>query len=357
MLLTHLSADFQADRLTIGNQLEWRRHVAIKIFDVMDTAYQLIVRLKKKRYHIVQVNPSFKPYPLLRDSFYLWLINRLGYGSRTVVFFHGWDGDFAERIIHHPFYKRIFTGVYQSVGLIFVLYPRCKEQLVQMGIEPQKIKVTTTMYKRIDGLKKERGEKVNLFFLSVFLKGKGVWIAARVAKLLVENGYHHFRFTFAGDGPLLPRLKAFVAENHLSEYVETPGYVRDTEKEELLRKSDILLFPTQLPEGCPVVVIEAMGAGQAVVSTPKGAIPDLIKDGENGFICDSQDPAVFYEAVKKLLDNRELLHRMQEANRKKAEENYEVKDYTRRMEEVYLCPLIRQTMQISTSSIQRKFTK
>jgi len=340
MLLNHLSSDFQPDLLTVGNRLYqglWRNFI-IKIFELIHAAYKLITQLKSGSYDIVHVNPSFKAYPLLRDSVYLLMIRRLGYGNRTVVFFHGWDGNFAERIIQSPFYKRIFGKLYKEVGVIFVLYHRCKEQLVNMGIEPQKIFVTTTMYERIDGIERfGRGEdeKVNILFMSLFYKGKGVLITAKVAQLLVENGYHNFRLTCAGDGPLLTELKQFITQNGLKEYVETPGYVRGSQKEEILRKGDIFLFPTQLPEGCPVAIIEAMGAGQAVVSTPKGAIPDLIKDGENGFICDSQDPHVFYEAVKKLLDNRELLNKMQKANQKKAEENYEVKDYTRRIETVY----------------------
>ena len=349
MLLNHLSADFQTDLLTIGNRLyqgTWQNFIT-KIFDLAHAGYRLITGLKNGHYDIVHINPSFKVYPLLRDSLYLLIINRLGYGNRTVVFFHGWDGNLAERIASHAFYKKIFGKLYKEVGAIFVLYNRCKEQLVNIGIAPEKIKVTTMMYERIDGLDEgsiqQVNGKVNILFMSLLIKGKGVFVAAEVAKLLVENGYHNTRLILAGDGPLLPELKQFITKNNLAGYVEIPGYVSGREKAEILSKGDIFLFPTQLPEGCPTVIIEAMGAGQAIVSTLKGAIPSLIKEEENGFICDSQDPAVFYEAVKKLLDNRELLNKMQKTNQKKAEKNYEVKGYVRRMEEVYLSLIGRTT--------------
>lgn len=339
MLIQNLGADFHTDLLLVGNQPG--KNFFIKLSDLIRTVYRLITRLQKGHYDVVHVNIPFKLNSLLRDSLHLWMVNRLGYADRTVVFFHGWDGDLAEKLARNPLYRWGFARLYKRVGVIFVLYSRCKDQLINIGIEPQKIKVTTAMYKKIPShgtegdLGRKTDEKVNILFMSRFVEGKGVFIAAKVAQLLIESGHRHFRLTLAGDGPLLSELRQFIAKMDMVEYVETPGYVSGRQKEEILERSGIFLFPTQLPEGCPVVILEAMGAGQAVVSTPRGAIPDIIVDGENGLICDSQAPDVFYEAVKKLLDDRELLNKMQKANRKKAEENYEVKDYSRRMEEVY----------------------
>lgn len=337
MLMNHLCSDFYAELLEVANQPG--KNLIVKFLDVIHTVYRLIKQLKIESYDIIHINPSFKIKSLLRDSFYLWIINTLGYRNRTVVFFHGWDENLAEKIIRRPFYKRKFSNLYREVVVIFVLYKRCKKQLVNMGIEPQKIKVTTTMYERIDGIEKkwnhQTNEKMNLLFMATFIEGKGVLTAVKVAKLLSENGYDNFHLTLAGEGPLLLPLKQFIEENELSQYVDIPGYVKDRQKEEILKKNDIFLFPTQLPEGCPTVIIEAMGAGMAVVSTAKGAIPALVKPRENGFICDGQDADAFYKAVKELLDNRELLNQMQKANRKKAEENYEAKDCTSRVEKIY----------------------
>ena len=348
MLLTHLGSDFEAELLTIGNRLyqgAWRNFFR-KIFDLAHAGCRLVTKLRNNDYDIIHINPSFKLYPLLRESLYLFVINGLGYGSQTVVFFHGWDGNLAGMIGRHPFYGGILRSVYSQVGVIFVLYSQCKEQLVSLGLSPEKIRITTTMYKKIwrdgDQLKTYRQpgttmteEKIRILLMSLFIEGKGIFIAAEVAQSLIKNGYHNFQLILAGDGPLLPEVRNLITENGISEYVSTPGYVRGTEKEEILGNSHIFLFPTQLQEGCPIVIMEAMGAGLAIVSTPRGAIPSLIKEGKNGFICDGHNPNVFYEAVRKLLDNRELLNRMRETNRKEAEENYEVEEYTRRMERVY----------------------
>ena len=127
-----------------------------------------------------------------------------------------------------------------------------------------------------------------------------------------------------------------MGKNGLAPYTSIPGYVKGKEKEKLLKESHIFLFPPEGHEGCPVSIMEAMGAGQAVVSTPRGAIPAVVDEGESGFIRDSEDPYVFYEVVKKLLDDLELLSRMQKAAQKKAEQNYEASVVTRQLENIYL---------------------
>lgn len=347
MLLDNLSSDFHADYLEVGNR-PGNHSFMRRFFYLIDSAHRLITKLRNCHYDVVHVNPSFSVYSLLRDSLYLSIISRFGHIDRTIVFFHGWDIGLAERMMSKSVWRSIFVEIYKGVGLIFVLHKRCEEQLLSMGINHQKIKVTTTMYVPSIGEGRRHSmenadERVIILFMSRMVEGKGAGIVAKVAKLLLENGYRDFHLIFAGVGPLLPELRKFTAENGLSEYVDIFGYVSGMKKQEILRKGDIFILPTWLHEGCPLAILEAMGAGQAVVSTPRGAIPDIVKDGENGFICDSKNPRVFYEAVRRLLDNRELLHNMQKVNKRKAEENYEAGTYMRSMEEVYLSVINRTT--------------
>lgn len=338
ILLENLSSDFRTDYLLVGN-----RHgnsFIKKLFNLAHTAYKLITKLRNSNYDIIHINPSFKIHSLLRDSFYLLIIKKLGYGKRTVVFFHGWDDSLAKRVIRSSFYKSVFRKIYKEVGIIFVLCNQHKEHLANIGIELKKIKVTTTMYQRVGEIKeyssKKTNEKVNILFMSRFVKDKGVYIAAEVGRILVANDIKNFQFIFAGDGPEYKNLKNYISRYGLKDYIAIPGFITGEKKQEILNNSDIFLFPTYYGEGCPLVILEAMGAGLVVVSTPVAAIPDIVKHDENGFIVNSTDPIVFYEAVKRLLDDRELLNRMQKVNKKKAEENYDAVTYTERMEKVYL---------------------
>lgn len=337
MFLANLTADFCADYLVVGNRPANRSFLKRFLY-LTDSAIRLVRSLKKNHYDIIHINPSFGIYCLFRESLYLLIINGLGYGSRTILFFHGWDVDLAEKVINNSLLSSVLARIYNRVGVIFVLHKQCRHHLINMGINPRKIRVTKTMYERISGGEypgKEPHEKVIILFMSRIVKEKGAAIAVEAARLLVENGYVHFHLMFAGDGPFLPELTKLVAETGLHGYIDILGYASGAAKEEVLRKSDIFILPTCLPEGCPVVIMEAMGAGHAIVSTNRGAIPEVIEDGKNGFICDSKKPYLFYEALKALLDDRELLERIQKANKEKAEQNYEVSVYMRKMEKIY----------------------
>jgi len=137
--------------------------------------------------------------------------------------------------------------------------------------------------------------------MSRLVESKGVYIAAEVARLLVAAGLTHFKLIVAGNGPEYKGVRDYISRYGLEDYIETPGYVTGINKQEILRGSNIFLFPTYYGEGCPIVVLEAMGAGLAVVSTPVAGIPDIVEHGKNGFLIDSRNPQDFYKAVKTLI--------------------------------------------------------
>jgi glycosyltransferase involved in cell wall biosynthesis len=111
--------------------------------------------------------------------------------------------------------------------------------------------------------------------------------------------------------------------------------VRDAEKQKILEEGDIFLFPTYCQEGCPIVLLESMGAGMAVVSTRMGAIPDIVEHNKNGFLVESQDPGDFCTKVKELLENPGLLRRFQQQNKEEAEEKYRASAVTQKIESLY----------------------
>jgi len=59
-------------------------------------------------------------------------------------------------------------------------------------------------------------------------------------------------------------------------------------------------------EGLPNVMLEGMACGTPVLATPVGAIPDVIKDGETGFIMEDNSPACIAENIERALNNPDL---------------------------------------------------
>ena len=340
MLVNHLDRDFAVTRFAVGSRSE-RESVWSKSATLIGNTLRLLALLGARKFDLVQLNPSLVKYSLLRESVHLLVLSAFRLADRTVVFFHGWDPLLAKRIRHNPIWRAAFVKIYSQAALVFVLYKTCRDQLIQLGLDPEKIKITTTMYEGAEE-PEAQGEKeyasngkVQILFMSRLLSEKGVFASAEVGRLLAESGRRDFRVVLAGDGKESRKLKNYIFENGLQEYISTPGFVSGSTKQKLLAESDIFLFPTIYNEGCPVVVLEAMGAGQAIVSTPVGAITDVVKNYENGFLISSRDPRDFYEAVDRLIENRKLLRRIQKLNKIKAQENFEAAVVTRKLESFY----------------------
>ena len=337
MLVNHLNPGFQVRQLNVGN-FPGNNNILKRTCAPVQTIFKLFGNLLKSGLDVIHINPSFKILSLIRDSFYLIIIKSFRLGKKTLVFFHGWDDHLSEKLINNFLYRTIFRFIYGNVRFIFVLSKANKKQLEKLGIEPKNILVTTTMYEQMDTkikYSREGNGRVYILFMSRFLREKGIFIAADVGRLLLENGYKNFKLIFAGDGPENENIKRYISKYKLRDYSETPGFVTGDEKQMILDRSDIFLFPTYYGEGCPVVVLEAMGRGLAIVSTPIGAIPELVKNNENGFIIRDLEPISFYEAVKRLVDDQELLRTFQENNRKKAQEKYEAKIVAKKIEAIY----------------------
>ncbi|MCB0322104.1 MAG: glycosyltransferase family 4 protein [Bdellovibrionales bacterium] len=79
---------------------------------------------------------------------------------------------------------------------------------------------------------------------------------------------------------------------HLSEQIQYLGEVDHREKEELLRSARALLFPIDWPEPFGLVMTEAFACGTPVVAWRCGSVPEVVKDGVDGFIVDSIEEAV-----------------------------------------------------------------
>src|SRR6185437_8672908 len=64
---------------------------------------------------------------------------------------------------------------------------------------------------------------------------------------------------------------------------------------------DVFCLPSR-NEGCPNVILEALASGKPVVATRVGGIPELLTDGDNGYLVPAEDPAALAGALAKALE-------------------------------------------------------
>jgi glycosyltransferase involved in cell wall biosynthesis/O-antigen/teichoic acid export membrane protein len=117
-----------------------------------------------------------------------------------------------------------------------------------------------------------------------------------------------WRAVIAGDGHVAAARRS-VKRFGLCGRVRLTGWVGAAEIERLLATSDILVLPS-FEETLPMAVIEAFGAGLAVIATPVGAVPDILKPGETGMTVAPGDVAGLTEAIDVLIEDPVLRDRL-----------------------------------------------
>lgn len=123
--------------------------------------------------------------------------------------------------------------------------------------------------------KRKRGD---ILFLGAFIHRKGIYDLLNACAALTTP--YHLHLCGAGENE---KVKALVNKLNISEKVTFHGWVDASQKVKLLSSCSVMILPTY-NEGLPMTLIESMGCHIPVITTPVGAIPEVIKDGENGYL-------------------------------------------------------------------------
>ena len=103
----------------------------------------------------------------------------------------------------------------------------------------------------------------------------------------------------------------------------------------LLKISDLCVLPSQAREGLGIALIEAMAAGLPVVGTDVGGIPEVIRNGENGFLVPPGSAEPLAQAIGKLVGDQELRIAMGCRGRQIYEERFTLSTMMTQIEALY----------------------
>lgn len=104
-----------------------------------------------------------------------------------------------------------------------------------------------------------------------------------------------------GDGDLKNNVKNYLSNNSLENNVKLVGWSSNEDLPKYLNLLKLLVIPSYT-EGLPNVMLEAMACGTPVLATKVGAIPDIIKDEETGFLMENNSPECIAENIIRALE-------------------------------------------------------
>lgn len=119
-----------------------------------------------------------------------------------------------------------------------------------------------------------------------------------------------FRAYIAGQGEDLPTLKAYAAAKRL-DWLTFAGFIRDVDS--FISSIDIGVLctdPQFHAEGISNALLEIMAQGKPVVATHGGGTPEVVTDGDNGFLVPPQDPTSLADGIEKLIADVSLRKRL-----------------------------------------------
>ncbi|MCU1761137.1 glycosyltransferase [Pseudomonas sp. 14P_8.1_Bac3] len=152
---------------------------------------------------------------------------------------------------------------------------------------------------------------------------KGQLFLLEAARILAAKGVA-FEIVLAGDGELRAPIEALIAQHGLQAHVRITGWISSEQVRAEILAARALVLPS-FAEGLPVVIMEAMALRRPVLTTYVAGIPELVREGENGWLF----PAGAVEELAAALEDClaqpvEVLQRMGEAAHRRVLERHDI---------------------------------
>jgi glycosyltransferase involved in cell wall biosynthesis len=259
-------------------------------------------------------------------------------------------GDARPPIVVHTFHGHVLRGYFdplrtagfrllerwlatKSTALVAVS-PQVRDDLVSLGVAPRErfvvVRVGIELEQRVAAERDGRGESRRVLGIGPDRFAVG-WIGRMTGVKRTDDVLRAFRrlrdrgvdacLCMIGDGPDRPAVERRAHELGLMRDTFFLGYQEEVAP--FYAAFDAMILPS-INEGTPVSAIEALAAGRPVVATRVGGVPDVIREGEDGFLVEPGDVDALAERLARLAADPELRERLGTAGRARVIPRYSV---------------------------------
>jgi len=170
--------------------------------------------------------------------------------------------------------------------------------------------------------------------VSWIIPEKGIHDLLQAAGLVLSQNCD-VQFVIVGDGPYRSECQKLAAELGISEHVTWTGIVQDPLSEGVYAAADVVCQMSRWEEVFGQVITEAMASRKPVIGTRVGGIPELINDGETGFLVERGDIPSMAEKILHLLNDPGQRTRMGNKGREGVEAKFDHRRNVSKLIELY----------------------
>ena len=206
------------------------------------------------------------------------------------------------------------------------------------GLDLARFGAFTGHHSHVDG--SQASEPAFLLSVGRAVEKKGYDVLLRALALLPTD--LHWRFTHIGGGDGLAKLKALAETLGITDRITWKGAMAQEDVLAHYRQADLFALACRVAadgdrDGLPNVLVEASSQRLACLSTNISGVPELLTDGENGFVVPPEDPKALAAAMERAIRDPALRHRLGDAAEKRVREHFDhhssIRQLTRLFEE------------------------
>ena len=231
----------------------------------------------------------------------------------------------AARFINGPLTKVISVSNYgYECMTAFDLLPRSRFQMIYNGVDLTRVKTDAQHafdFRRRYSIPAGRAIVTQVSWI---IPEKGIMDFLQTARIVSAQN-PNVQFVVVGDGAYREQYMKEGIEMGLADRLTWTGMVEDPFGEGVFDAADVVCQFSRWEEVFGWMIAEAMAHGKPVVATRVGGIPELITNGESGYLVDRGDTATMSERILRLVADQELRARMGQAGRKTVSDKFDLR--------------------------------
>jgi colanic acid/amylovoran biosynthesis glycosyltransferase len=334
--------DLLQDRLPDGRRAELLRRLLPTALSNRLLMQACLRKLRPGRVHeaLIELHPAAEmarrgPYDVVHAHYGLngnWAVRLRALGAfqaPIVTTFH--DGfDLSTYVRLHG--ADVYRPAFEQAESVLPISDAVRRRLLELGCPADRAEVhrVGVDLRRFPDLPKRQREVGPLRVATVarLVEMKGVEHGVRAVARLASSGAP-VDYRIAGDGPLRPALQALIQWLGVGASVRLLGWQSMAEVDRLLRESDVALAPSVTDnqgsqEGIPTALMEAMACRLPVVATGYSGVPELVRDGVDGYVTAERDEEAIAERLRRLAGDPSLRRRLGESGRRRVEQLHDI---------------------------------